>query len=132
MNETQKVYLLFTLYLIQLILDLSTNECLKRLEKGERLKTILILIFHHIISVFGHFGWIFNNRKVLIVYILGNISILIHWMMHKGCIVTEMFNKLCGYQGYEYFHDILYFLNLKKLSPVIMIVGLLIAVYKLA
>jgi hypothetical protein len=133
MKDMKKIYLLIIFCIFQLLLDISTNKCLKEIKDiKDRFKLIVILIIHHIISVFGHFGWIINNRQFLISYVLFVTGVFIHWMMDGGCFVTVLFNNICGYKHYEYFHDIFYFLNLKQLSPILMGLGLLIAVYKLA
>jgi hypothetical protein len=127
--EKDKIIIVSVLFLVQFGLDLLTNKCV---QKNFDLKLVSILFIHHLISTFSNFGWIFNDKKILTLYLLFPLGTLVHWLTNKNkCILTDSFNKICGYRHYEYFHDLFYFLNIKKIHPLYYIVVFLIALSKL-
>lgn len=131
-QEIKKVYLLVLLLVIQFVLDLSTNKCFLTLKNSKKAKAITILFIHHVISVLSNFGWIFNNKILLKLYLAFPILTLIHWLVNKDkCFLTDSFNKLCGYSHYEYFHDFFYFLGIKKIHPIYFFIVSCIALYKI-
>ena len=135
MKDFNKFVILIYLYIFELSLDLVTNKCYQKLENKDKYKFNIILLLHHVISVFAQFGWIFNNKKILILYIIQNSIILLHWMTNKGkCFITVIINKLCkqDYQNkYISFDDLPKKLGIKFLSPLLIIGGIFIAIYKL-
>lgn len=100
-------------------------------------KVVALLFIHHIINNFLNFGWLFSNRKLLVLYILTVIGVYIQFALndHK-CVLTQLENKLCNYRKYELFNDIFKMLGIKKGAGIYFIHGLrltgvLIAIYKL-
>jgi hypothetical protein len=132
MNESHKITIILLIYAILYTIDINTNKCLKRLSKKEKVKAFRILMIHHLYSSFANFGWILNNKFLLIIYILFPLSAILHWNTNENeCVWTQDFNKLCGYKHYEYFHDLFYWLKIKELHPAYYVLTILIALYKL-
>ncbi len=131
MNDKEVTVLLIVIFILQLSIDISTNECLSRL-KGKELQSGLInLSFHHFISVFANFGWLYTNKKILITNLILVLTILIGWLICKGCLLTKHFNNLCGYKHYEMFHDLFYYLNLKQVHVFYYITVIIIILNKI-
>jgi hypothetical protein len=117
MNDKDATIILIVLFIIQYSLDISQNECLTRL-KDKKWIGLSNLAIHHFISIFANFGWLYQNKKILIGNLILILVILLGWITNKDrCFITEEFNKLCGYKHYEFFHDFFYYLNIKLLHP---------------
>jgi hypothetical protein len=132
-TDVKKLYLLVLLFFIQLTLDINTNECFKRTNSLKLRTTILSnLTIHHAISVFTNFGWIFNDKRILRIYILFPVLVIVHWFTNDDkCFLTQQLNKICDYTHYEYFHDFTYFLNIKSILPFYKVFIIAINLYKL-
>jgi hypothetical protein len=73
-----------------------------------------ILIIHHFISIFLHFGWIFNNKTILILYILSVNIIYVQFLFNDDkCVLTQIENKLCQYKPYRHFTDYFHWIGIK-------------------
>jgi hypothetical protein len=139
-TEVNKFYILILLFLAQFTLDINTNKCInrtddeldKQITDSDKYKIITILFLHHAISVFTNFGWIFNNRTILKIYLLFPVLAILHWVTNDDkCFLTEMVNKICGYKQYKVFNDFTYFLKIKPILPLIKVLGIIIALYKI-
>jgi hypothetical protein len=131
MNDKEVTIILCVLFVIQYSLDVFQNECISRL-KGKKLLGLSNLAIHHIISIFANFGWLYNNKKILISNLILILSILLGWMTNDNkCFISDEFNKLCGYEHYELFHDLFYYFDIKILHPPYYIFLLFILLYKI-
>ena len=101
----KNIHIFFIVVMIQYTWDRSTSYC--NTFKGE-----ILLLFHHIFGVYLYLGWLFNPKYHLLVCII----VLLHWMIHKKCIITEITNKQCEYEKDKKFEDILRKLELYKLD----------------
>jgi hypothetical protein len=98
------ILLLITASLISFYFD--RNRC----QKGNA-----ILYFHHFINIFANFGWLSNDRIILITYLLAPIIVLIHWNTNNNkCILTQMHNEICHQHEDKAFDDIFNLLQIKK------------------
>jgi len=88
MEVRHKVVILLVLAVIQYIIDRVKYTNCKNVG-GE-----FLLIFHHIVSVYGYFGWLlFNPIYHLILCVLA----LIHWKLNNDrCELTIINNRFCG------------------------------------
>ena len=69
-------------------------------------------------SVFGLFGWLFNNKILLFLYISLVIITVLQWKVTGGdCIVTKCIAILSDTPNYKRFNDIYKILKLKKIIP---------------
>lgn len=131
-NELLKLVFLLSMFLICIVIDLNT-----RLKYCKNINTdvILLILSHRLIYVFLMLGWIFNNKIILIFYILFICSINIHWIVNEWkCDLTQKENKICEYTEYKYF-DYIYLIFTEKIADVIqiflMILFLIISFIKL-
>jgi hypothetical protein len=73
------------------------------------------LLLHHIIVIFIFFGWLSNNKYILLIYLFIPIILISHWKMNNNrCKITEDVNNLCDLDKDEYIRDFLYIVGLKK------------------
>mgnify|MGYP001248958086 CR=1 FL=1 len=92
------------LCLVQYFIDrMTTTHC--HTIKGE-----LLLLFHHIVSVYLYFGSFFFDPMNHLLFSLG---VLNHWLFYKRCILTVYTNKYCGLDEETPFND---FFRIFKLS----------------
>jgi hypothetical protein len=81
---------------------------------------IFILVYiHTIIIFFTYFGWIFNNKYILIFHLLFLVGVMAQWAFNDWrCFVTNVENNVCEFSDYEYSD---YFNRLfdKNLAPII-------------
>ena len=70
-----------------------------------------LLLIHHFISAYIHFGWIYNDKYYIIILLLA----MIHWFTNNNkCFYTEYVNKKCNINPNKPFRDIIYFSGLKN------------------
>jgi hypothetical protein len=73
------------------------------------------LLFHHIIIMFIFFGWLSNNKYLLVLYAFIPFILIIHWKINNNrCVMTEDINSMCGLDKDEYVRDFLYLIGFKK------------------
>lgn len=107
-------------------------------ECRDKYKTLTKLYIHHLIAVFFYFGWMCNNKKILIFYIISILATtIIQYKYHSYCPITIDVHIKCGIKDIDVLRDFLYFLGLKKSSEestfyyFVIITGFCIASYKL-
>jgi hypothetical protein len=99
-------------------------------------KAYPILLIHHIINIFAQFGFLFNDKTLLTIYVFAPILTMIHWKTNNNkCVLTQIVNEMCGYD--MYFRDIWFLMGLKnakyysEIHYSYLIVGWIIAIVKL-
>jgi hypothetical protein len=106
--------LIFLFSLLSFTLDISTNECFKNYRRTTA-GLYVFLFFHHFLAAFLYIGWISNSKFILIFYCLFVIVIVLHWITNEQkCILTQIINYYCKFPDEEVFHDIFYFIGMKK------------------
>ena len=96
---------------------------------------ILIVYTHALIMLFMYFGWIFNNKYVLIFYLCFLAGIMLQWALNDWkCFVTNIENDVCVFPSYQY-SDYIYRMFDANLAPIIAysirIIVIAIVLYKL-
>lgn len=112
------LYILITLWLTVFFLDIHTKHTYECIKKSSQKNTIIIvLLIHHFAHLFVNFGWLFNNKFILIIYLLAPLIALTHWFTndHK-CYLTQIINKICKFNDYIIFNDIFLIIGIKKYS----------------
>lgn len=113
MNETEKLYILLIIIFLTSAYDIRTRfkDCLDTY-RDRRFTVITVIILHRVIWSFMYFGWTFNDRRVLILYLLFNVGLKMHWLTNDNeCVVTQIERSLCNFPPDSY-SDYLY--NLLK------------------
>jgi len=102
-------YSIFSLIVIlQYMMDRCYNNC--ETYNGE-----VLLIIHHIMSVYIYLGGFLFNSTYHLLFIL---LILFHWITNNNrCELTTQTNKYCGYNKDKKFNDIIKQLNLEEMIP---------------
>ena len=97
----------------------DVKNCLSNTKtSGKKLLVVLITFFHHFLAVFGLFGWLFNNKKILMTYVILITITIIQWKINKGhCVITRAVSKLSDTPKYKRFNDFYQIIGLKKLIP---------------
>jgi len=97
----------------------DVRECLNNTKTNNcKLAIVIINFIHHFMSVFGLFGWLFNNKILLFLYISLVIITVLQWKVTGGdCIVTKCIAILSDTPNYKRFNDIYKILKLKKIIP---------------
>tara|TARA_Y100001970_G_C14147145_1_gene810525 strand:+ start:853 stop:1377 length:525 start_codon:yes stop_codon:yes gene_type:complete len=100
-----------------LISDVKT--CLNQTETTKnKIFILLITFFHHFLATFGLFGWMFNNKKLLILYISIIVVTIVQWKFNNGdCLVTKQVAILSNNKEYKRFNDFYRIIGLKKIIP---------------
>ena len=62
---------------------------------------ILITFFHHLLAMFGLFGWMFNNKKLVVAYVIIVIVTMVQWKLNNGhCVITDLVANISGNKNY--------------------------------
>ena len=68
---------------------------------------IYYIVFHRLIFVFFYMGWLFNNKFILIVYLMILFGIVLYRRFYTYCYITEHVNDVCKYDKslkYDFFY----------------------------
>lgn len=93
----------------------KTQTCLKKTD-SRRTDRIALLVFHHVLSVFLLFGWLIPDRRVLTLFIVGNLLMLIEWMVFDGCRLTMWLNEMCDDDKFLPFRDVFWWSGVKDVA----------------
>ena len=77
-------------------------------------RTQIYLFLHHLLSSFLKFGWIFNSKAVLKIYICSLIAVLIIQYIYTGCPSTFIINRNCELPRNTLLKDFLYLTGIKS------------------
>ena len=112
------LFILFILAFLILLYDSYLGEnkdCLKEKLPFIYIQILILQYIHHFISIFMSWGWLFNNKYVLLFYILFTISVILHWKTNGDkCFLTVIYNRLCGYDDQKFFNEFSGIIGLKK------------------
>ena len=136
------VSIFFILFLIETTWDLffkkDTIDCISNTKGLNRLKVIILIVLHHLLSTFLTFGWIMNSKIIIILYLFSIFIVFGSWKIYNGlCYCTVMQNDICGCDKNKPFNHLLQLLKFtenqknKKYYYGIIIVGIIVSFYKL-
>lgn len=132
MKDSKKALILFCIFII-----LSIIDCITKYRKCviSQPKIIPEILLHRLINVFVYFAWLFNNKIILIFYILFAIGLVIHWYTNNWqCILTTYENKVCKFDKdsrYDYIFRIFNHNIATIITVIIKIIILIIIFWKL-
>ena len=108
--------LTITGFIINVYLSVETYNCIKNKNNVKQKSYIyFVLLIHHFVFSFYHFGWLFNNTTILFIYLLIPISILLHWSTNGWkCKLSQMINIVCDFNDSKLFEDLFDIIGLKK------------------
>ena len=101
------IILIFLGGFLSYLIDIYTSptnyykKCIKKPEFHAK------LLFHHIIVIFIFFGWLSNNKYLLMIYLFVPIILIMHWKTNNNrCAMTETVNSMCGLDKDDYIRDL--------------------------
>ena len=100
-----KIILFLLLVLFSFSIDKYNNPC-----KNESLYVNILHLLHHVFSNFLFYGSLFFGYHLyhLLIILLTYLS----WYFYNGrCIVSDLYNKLCGFPIKTRLKDITYYLT---------------------
>jgi hypothetical protein len=117
----------------------ENKDCLKEKPSFTYIQILCLQYIHHFIALFITLGWLFNNKNILLFYILFIICVVLHWKTNDDkCFLTVIYNRLCGYDDRKLFNEFTGIIGLKKyklwtdyITYILMILYILIALYKI-
>ena len=120
MKDSSVLALIMILAFLTLIYDTIFSDiavCLKmQPDKRKKILIVLIAIYHHTFSIFGFFGWMFNNKIILSIYVMALVGMVIQWKLNNNeCLATQGVSNLSGNKNYKKFNDIYKIIGIKKL-----------------
>ena len=136
-------YIFFVLFLIETIWDLffrkDTVHCISTIStEFRRVKVIILIISHHLLSTFLTFGWIMNSKIIIIVYLCSIFVVFGSWKLYDGlCYLTVTQNDMCGCNKKKPFNHLLQLMKIdenksnKKYYYGIIIIGIIVSFLKL-
>ena len=121
-NDKNVALFLSAIAIFSFVYDVFVSDVKTCLNQTQTLRNkiliVLITFFHHFLAIFGLFGWMFNNKKLLLAYIIIIIVTIVQWKFNSGhCIITRSVAKLSGNDDYKRFNDLYRIIGLKKLIP---------------
>ena len=82
----------------------------------DKVLIVLITFFHHLLAMFGLFGWMFNNKKIVLAYVVVVIITLVQWNVNNGhCVITDLVANISGNKEYKRFNDLYRIIGYKKI-----------------
>lgn len=137
------IYIFIVLFLIETIWDLffrkDTTDCISTQTTGlRRLKVVVLIIVHHLLSTFLTFGWIMSSKIVIVAYLCSIFIVFGSWKLYNGlCYLTVMQNDMCGCNKKKPFNHLLQLMKIdenqsnKKYYYGIIIIGVIVSFLKL-
>lgn len=100
----------------------------------KKVEIIPILLFHRLLWVFLFFGWMFDDKLILGVYLIFILSLQTHWMFNKNqCFITQIERNICNLPENSYSDYLFNFFDtdISFYYGLIQIITCSIVVYKL-
>ena len=92
-----------------------TRKCLSSSPGDTHFNILSLLMVHHLLSTFLLLGWIVPDRRVLILFILGNLLMLLEWSVFGYCRLTRMLNQMCRQEEGLPFRDLFWWSGTKEI-----------------
>lgn len=151
MKDKIAYYIILFAAILNWLLLLNSKEYKKCNKQNYTIQIIILfsLFLHYFINAFGLYGFLFDNKYILLIYLVVPVAIGIGWKLNKtdyfksACTLTNATDLMCDIKKQDtiYFVEIFRTLNVKdvnigytKTSPIflaITAIGYPIALYKL-
>ena len=97
-NAKRDLLLIFLAGTVSYVLDVYTAR--DKYSLCATPKPQLSLFAHHVLSMFGTFGWLSRNRAILVSSLFLMLGLMIHWACNNNkCQWTRVTNEECGGDG---------------------------------
>ena len=119
-HDKNVAFVLFILAVCCFIYDVFVSDvktCLNQTQSlHNKVLVILITFVHHLLAMFGLFGWMFNNKKIVLAYIIIVIITLVQWNINDShCVITDLVANISGNKNYKRFNDLYKIIGFKKI-----------------
>ena len=89
-------------------------------------KVFLVQWFHASVKLFSFFGWVYNNKVILCIYLITIVFIPIGWEVFDGCFITNYIQNKCKIrEEFDVLRDV------RPFTILFIIYGILTALFKL-
>ena len=113
--NTKEISVFIAIGIVIYFIDINTAPKNYYCNCKDNIKAHAILLIHHIIVIYVHFGWLSNNKYILYFYLITFIFLIIHWKTNNNkCILTNIINDECGLEKEVVFRDLTYFIGVKN------------------
>ena len=69
----------------------------------EKFEILPILLIHRFIWVLMFFGWMFNDKSILVSYVIFLMLLRVHWIFNNNeCVVTQIERNICQFPEDSY------------------------------
>jgi len=93
-------------FYLNLYKNKKTMGCFKNKSIKNKSIILLITLIHIIIVVFSIFGWLFFNKKILLIYLILQICLFLHWITNDWkCKLSQIINNICNFKDSLLFFD---------------------------
>jgi hypothetical protein len=102
------ITIIFTIGIVFFLIDISTFKYCNT-------EVYPVLLLHHVLNIFAQFGFLVQDKKLLLLYLFAPILTILHWYTNGNkCFLTQYVNEKCNL--HMRFRDIWYFLGVKNFS----------------
>lgn len=104
-----------------------------KLEKTKRCvsmnkQVLFILFFHHVISIYGLFGWMLSSLNLVRLYVISIPVLILYWIIVKDCQISVYTNQICKWESdYKFYHIFKPFGISSNMLYILAIIGFVIA-----
>ena len=106
----------FSGFIINNYYSLEIDSCIQRNNSFiKKIYIYTVLILHHLVFSLLYFGWLFNNKTLLIIFLFSPVVIMLHWLTNNWkCKLSQMINNVCKFDDFKLFEDFFDIIGLKK------------------
>lgn len=125
-----KIIILISFLLFLYDLSDSIYPCIQGLSKERKMICLTILFLHHFLSAFVTFGFMYNDKRKLVLILAINAAFVLHWKTNDGkCVLTNYVNSECQFDKDQLFNDIWMITGLKEKGREIVLYGLQFSIF---
>ncbi len=108
--DLKLVWLMLILTSIVFILNVYKNtktiNCFTNQSVINKIIIVLITLIHIVVLLFIFCGWLFFNKNILLVYLVFQICLILHWITNDGkCKLSQIVNNICKFEDSLIFYD---------------------------
>jgi len=93
-------------FYLNLYINKKTMSCFKNKSIKNKIIILLITLIHIVIVLFSVFGWLFCNKKMLLIYLIVQICLFLHWITNEWkCKLSQILNNICNFKDSLLFFD---------------------------
>jgi hypothetical protein len=108
--DLKLIWLILILTCIVFILNVYKNtktiNCFTNQSFINKIIILLITLIHIVVVLFLFCGWLFFNKKILLVYLVFQLCLMLHWITNEWkCKLSQIVNNICKFEDSLIFYD---------------------------